>query len=112
MPNSALTKECKEKINILDNPPASADWEDKAETPIVNQGMCGSSWAFSAIVGLEGIAAIKTGKVVKLSCQQLLDCSQEYGNYGCNGGWMDASFWYVQDNGITTDEQYPYTAKN
>ena len=51
-PNLARTNDCKGKIDILDKPPASVDWEDKAETPIVNQGMCGSSWAFSAIVGL------------------------------------------------------------
>lgn len=42
-----------------------------------------------------------------------MDCSTkaEYGNEGCNGGEMNAAFWYVIDHGITTESQYRYTAK-
>lgn len=41
----------------------------------------------------------------------IVDCSKTYGNNGCGGGLAVNSFKFVKDNGIVTDKEYPYIAK-
>jgi len=95
--------------------PASADWRTASPavvTPIKDQGQCGSCWAFSTVASLEGQWAMKAGNTLtSLSEQNLVDCSQNWGNFGCGGGLMDQGFTYIHDNnGIDTEASYPYTA--
>lgn len=54
--------------------------------------------------------AKKTGKLVDLSPQNLVDCVKE--NDGCGGGYMTNAFRYVAMNrGIDSEAAYPYVGQ-
>uniref|UniRef100_A0ACD5VLQ6 Uncharacterized protein n=1 Tax=Avena sativa TaxID=4498 RepID=A0ACD5VLQ6_AVESA len=92
-------------------PPVSIDWRAKgAVTPARNQGSeCASCYAFATVATIEGLYWIKTGKLVPLSEQQLVDCDQYDG--GCNRGhYSRAMKWVVENGGLTTAAEYPYKA--
>ncbi|KAF3643034.1 Senescence-specific cysteine protease SAG39 [Capsicum annuum] len=88
---------------------ATMDWRKKgAVAGIKDQGQCGCCWVFSAVAATEGIDKIKTGKLISLSEQELVDCDAS-SDMGCEGGLMDEAFKFIIKNqGLTTESNYPY----
>ncbi|TMW68018.1 hypothetical protein Poli38472_007690 [Pythium oligandrum] len=108
--------------------PKSFSWLEQENgkylTPIMNQGSCGSCWAFSAISVIESRYAIENKvPVVPLSVEQVLSCSAPLDHLqskfpdmaasskGCEGGMPFLAFEYmsrVAPNGIACASNYPY----
>ncbi|XP_007474772.1 procathepsin L-like [Monodelphis domestica] len=86
--------------------PKSVDWRTHGYvTPIRNQGECGACWAFSTIGSLEGQLFRKTGRLVELSKQMLIDCS---GYYTCMGGSLTGALDFIRRYGVVSERCYPY----
>lgn len=86
------------------------DWVAAGKvSAVVNQGGCGSCWAFAATAAVESLYAIKTGNPPPhLSPQQLVDCSTS--DSGCNGGGLTTPLRYIQAaGGVCLTTSYPYT---
>jgi len=81
------------------------DWRSIL-TPVVNQGPCGSCWAFSAIGALEANYNLKFNNPQRFSQQQLVDCDTS--SSACKGGDETKALDYIKTNGIAFSKDYPY----
>lgn len=90
---------------------ALVDWSGKYTTAVKDQGQCGSCWAFSATEQIESDAMRTLGASWILSEEQIVQCDST--SYGCNGGWTEHAYNYVQKaGGLATESSYPYTSYN
>jgi hypothetical protein len=90
----------------------SVNWVDKGmlKDHVEDQGNCGSCWAFATTQSMEAAFAIKNGKSIKLSKQQLIDC--ETHSKGCKGGLLHTVMEYAKEKGIELSNDYPYMMRN
>jgi len=63
---------------------------------------------------MESANYLKTGNLVTLSEQNLVDCAygKEWDNFGCDGGLAYDAFRYAKVNPLMTEAEYPYLAKD
>lgn len=94
--------------------PARFDWRELGGVTHVRfqGGSCASCWAFAVAGAVEGALFAKTGALVPLSEQCLVDCAKPYGGKGCKGTWPSSAYNYIQDRGLRAlDEYIPYKEK-
>lgn len=62
---------------------------------------------------LEGQWFLKTHQLISLSEQNLIDCTDQYGNRGCRGGWAYKALNYIHDvGGVYSEAEYPYQGRD
>jgi cathepsin B len=91
---------------LLDNLTIPASFDSRTQWPscihpIRDQGQCGSCWAFGATEAFSDRVCIAKGVNVVLSPQYLVSCDNS--NYGCNGGYLDLAWEYLENPGVPAD---------
>lgn len=93
--------------------PDALDWRELGfTTKPLNQRSCGSCYAFTIATSIAGQVFRRTGKVVELSPQQIVDCSGSNGNHGCTGGSLSNTLKYLKaTRGLMRDVDYSYASE-
>jgi predicted secreted protein len=99
----------------LSSLPPGFSWAPTYTTPIKDQGLCGSCWAFACVGMLESNIKIKDGFTKDLSEQYLLSCNPY--NFSCSGGNFhahDMHEYYIPpgdtDAGAVYEGEFGYVA--
>lgn len=90
---------------ILSNYPKRKTWEHNA-SPIKNQKKCAACYAFAALAAVELQAQRHGHSYQPLSEQEIIDCN--YKNSGCTGGSPFKVFNYINNHGISYNNNYPF----
>ncbi|CAH8486053.1 unnamed protein product [Schistosoma intercalatum] len=100
-------------VNNIGWTPDSYDWR---HLNVVNEprdeGSCIGSYAFAVTAVTESQYALRTSNRKNFSVQQFIDCTRIYGNMGCHGGYTFTLFIYLQNFGLETEENYPFTGED
>jgi len=101
-------------VRGCDPNPTTYDWTScGCDTPIYNQGQCGSCWAFSATETIESYFCLAGHSLTQLAMEQIVDCDTQGEDQGCNGGFPTGAYQYVEGaGGIEPLSDYPYTAES
>ena len=89
------------------------DWRDRHGknwvSPVTNQGVCGSCWAFAATGATEAMVNLYYNQLLNLdlSEQYLLSCS---GAGNCDGGLPSWALDFIKTSGIVDEATFPYSA--
>jgi len=96
-------------ISTPDNFDARQQWGTKIHA-IRDQQQCGACWAFGATESLSDRFTIASnGSVdVVFSPEDLVSCDTN--DYGCNGGYMDMAWEFLDQHGVVADSCFPYSA--
>ncbi|MBN2008352.1 T9SS type A sorting domain-containing protein [candidate division KSB1 bacterium] len=87
---------------------AAIDWSAN-DSPVKNQGSCGSCWAFSTVALIENLShQSDLSEQVVVSCTSYEDGIPN----DCSGGWHGHALQYVYNYGIPTESDYAYTSSN
>lgn len=92
---------------------AGIDWRSKEiTTGVWKERGCNSSWAIATANSVESQHAKKTGELVLLSIQELIDCANKTtGIAGCAYGSVKPALeWLKQAPGLMHNDEYLYTA--
>jgi hypothetical protein len=95
--------------------PASVDWRTEGVvSPVQDQGQAGTCYSFSTTAAVETALAIKTGKLTKMSEQEIVDCATIKNggpDMGTSGGQIAPTFtWIGKTGGLCTEQAYPYVS--
>eukprot|EP00747_Dinoflagellata_sp_TGD_P130806 gnl/TRDRNA2_/TRDRNA2_174879_c0_seq1.p1 gnl/TRDRNA2_/TRDRNA2_174879_c0~~gnl/TRDRNA2_/TRDRNA2_174879_c0_seq1.p1 ORF type:complete len:432 (+),score=20.26 gnl/TRDRNA2_/TRDRNA2_174879_c0_seq1:57-1352(+) len=94
--------------------PSSVSYRTSTEAgkDVLNQGPCGSCWAFAVVTVLRGHSQLKNADTRTFSPQQVTSCSpnplQCGGTGACNGASNYIGFEYAWRTGLGVDADMPY----
>ena len=95
--------------------PTYMKFKEKYLTPVVNQDQCTSCWAISVVHLVQDRISLYTKGAIKrpLSYQELVSCFNNKDDTGCEiGGIPEQAYKFLAENGVGTEEHYPYVQAN